>query len=326
MQSAGFAAPLGEPRRESLKGYWKSAQYAAVPKSKASAIPPSGNPKISVPTAPSRFSAAKQAHPHDDATRFRYSAHGAWICHTGRVRRVNEDAILAGADYFDGSSEDAEKISIAEGPWIVAVSDGIGGHRGGAEASHEVVETLSRCSRVTPVSVSDVLQGLNRNFCGRGQIDSDLVAMGATVAGIGCGGRGLFAFNVGDSRVYCLEDEKLIQITRDDSEAEDLIDLGLLQPYDGPRPGFLHALTQAIGGREEVIEIETHVHPLHVESLTRFLVCSDGLTDMLHAPEIREILADERRAEKAAAELFDRAMNAGGVDNITLAIVEIEKT
>jgi serine/threonine protein phosphatase PrpC len=250
---------------------------------------------------------------------------GAWLCHTGRVRRVNEDAILAGADYFDGSSEDPEKIAIAEGPWIVAVSDGIGGHRGGAEASREVVETLSRCTRVTPVTVTDTLQGLNRNFCARGQVDSDLVAMGATVAGIACGGRGLFAFNVGDSRVYRLEDERLIQVTRDDSEAEDLIDLGLLQPYDGPRPGFLHALTQAIGGREEVVEIETHVHPLHIERRSRFLVCSDGLTDMLHAPEIREILSAERRAEKAVAELFDRAMNAGGVDNITLAVVDIEK-
>jgi serine/threonine protein phosphatase PrpC len=156
-------------------------------------------------------------------------------------------------------------------------------------------------------------------------VDSDLVAMGATVAGIGCGGRGLFAFNVGDSRVYRLDDEKLIQITRDDSEAEDLIDLGLLQPYDGPRPGFLHALTQAIGGREEVIDIETHVHPLHVEARARFLICSDGLTDMLHAPEIREVLAGERRAEKAVVELFERAMNAGGVDNITLAVIEIEK-
>ena len=325
MHSASFAAPIREPRRESLKGYWKSAQYAGVPKSKASAIPPSGNPKVSAPTAPSRFSGAKQTHPHDDAAGCRYAVSGAWICHTGRVRRVNEDAVLAGADYFDGSSEGPEKISIDHGPWIVAVSDGIGGHRGGAEASREVVETLARCSRVTPVSVSDVLQGLNRNFCGRGQVDSDLVAMGATVAGIGCGGRGLFAFNVGDSRVYCLKDEKLIQITRDDSEAEDLIDLGLLQPYDGPRPGFLHALTQAIGGREEVIEIEIHVHPLHIEGCARFLVCSDGLTDMLHAPEIREILVAERHANKAAAELFERAMNAGGVDNITLAVVEIEK-
>jgi serine/threonine protein phosphatase PrpC len=281
--------------------------------------------KISVPSAPSRFSAAQQAHPHDETAACAHSVQGAWLCHTGRVRRVNEDALLAGGKYFDGSRDEPEKIALSAGPWIVAVSDGIGGHRGGAEASREVVETLARCSRVTPVSVSDLLQSLNRDFCARGQTDIDLMAMGATVAGIGCGGRGLFAFNVGDSRVYLLEGERLVQITRDDSEAEDLIDLGLLQPYEGPRPGFLHALTQAIGGREEVIEIETHVHPLHVEDRARFLICSDGLTDMLHAPEIREVLLAERRPERAVAELFDRAMNAGGVDNITLAVIDIEK-
>jgi len=281
--------------------------------------------KISAPTAPSRFSSVKQAHSHDEAEACRYSVRGAWLCHTGRVRRVNEDALLVGSKCFDGSSEDPGKISISEGPWIVAVSDGIGGHRGGAEASREVVEALAQCSRVTPVSIADLLQTLNRDFCARGQADIDLVAMGATVAGIGCGGRGLFAFNVGDSRVYQQEGDKLVQITRDDSEAEDLIDLGLLQPYDGPRPGFLHALTQAIGGREEVVDIETHVHFLHVESRTRFLICSDGLTDMLHAPEIREVLAADRRPERAVAKLFDRAMNAGGVDNITLAVIDIDK-
>jgi len=125
--------------------------------------------------------------------------------------------------------------------------------------------------------------------------------------------------------VYLQEGDELRQITRDDSEAEDLLDLGLLQPYDGPRPGFLHALTQAIGGREEVIEIETHIHPLHVAERGRYLVCSDGLTDMLHTPEIREVLLAERCAERAVAALFDRAMSAGGVDNITLAVIEIEK-
>ena len=237
----------------------------------------------------------------------RHTVQGAWLCHTGRVRRVNEDSLVAGGRTFGGSSEVPVKIAISTGPWIVAVSDGIGGHRGGAEASREVVEALAQCTRVTPVSVADTLHKLNRDFCERGQTDVDLMAMGATVAGIACGARGLFAFNVGDSRVYRHEEDKLVQITRDDSEAEDLIDLGLLHPYDGPRPGFLHALTQAVGGREEVIDIETHMHPLRVESRTRFLICSDGLTDMLHTPEIREVFCSPR----AAPSVRSRSFSAG---------------
>jgi len=309
---------------EGLKPDAKAGHYVHVPKSKASAHPPKEHMNLAIPSAPTRFSGARKSLPDDHAIGH-YSVQGAWLCHTGRVRRVNEDSLIAGEKFFGGSSETPSTIHISSGPWIVAVSDGIGGHRGGAEASRGVVEALAECVRVTPTCVSETLRKLNRDFCERGQTDSELAAMGATVAGIGCGGRGLFAFNVGDSRVYRLEGKKLVQITRDDSEAEDLIDVGLLQQYDGPRPGFLHALTQAIGGREEVLDIETHIHPLHLEGRTRFLICSDGLTDMLHSPEIREILGAEHGAERAVTALFNRAMNAGGVDNITLAVIEVEK-
>jgi serine/threonine protein phosphatase PrpC len=280
--------------------------------------------KHSTPAAPTRFASGHKPHTDDHATGH-FAAKGAWICHTGRVRQGNEDSVLAAGKVFTGSIEKPMKIDVGAGSWIVAVSDGIGGHRGGAEASRGVVEALAACPRVTPASVAEVLHKLNREYCVRGQTNSELAGMGATVAGIGCGGRGLFAFNVGDSRVYRHEGKKLVQITRDDSEAEDLIDVGLLQPYDGPRPGFLHALTQAIGGREEVFDIDTHMHPLRVEKQARLLVCSDGLTDMLHSPEILQVLNSEHRADRAVAALFDRAMNVGGVDNITLAVIDVEK-
>jgi serine/threonine protein phosphatase PrpC len=313
------------PHDEGLNVARVRGQYGTVTKSKASAHAPQNDMKSPAPTAPTRFSGAKKAHHHEEGHHCHYEVHGAWLCHVGRVRRGNEDSLLAGSKFFSGSSDHPEKIAIKEGPWIVAVSDGIGGHRGGAEASREVVQGLADCTRVTPLGVSDMLQKLNREFCERGFTKSDLAGMGATVAGVACGGRGLFAFNVGDSRVYRHDGEELSQITRDDSEAEDLIDIGLLQPYDGPRPGFLHALTQAIGGREEVIDIETHVHPLHVEGRARFLICSDGLTDMLHSPEIIAVLKAEQRADQAVATLFQCAMDAGGMDNITLAVIEVEK-
>lgn len=255
-----------------------------------------------------------------------YAVRGAWLCHTGKVRRANEDACLAGTEFSGASSGEPSSISLSSGPWIVAVADGIGGHLGGAEASREVVHGLAVCPRVTPNSISDILQRLNHRLCERGRKESAFAAMGATVAGIGCGGRGLFAFNVGDSRVYHLDGEELVQITRDDSEAEDLIDQGLLERNDGARPGFLHALTQAIGGRDEVIEVETHIHPLRVQHRERYLVCSDGLTDMVTTAKIEEILLAEPDATAAATALFERAMEAGGVDNITVAVIEIEKT
>lgn len=253
-----------------------------------------------------------------------YAVSGAWLCHTGKVRRANEDSCLAGTILSDGSLDTPAAVRVDKGPWIIAVSDGIGGHRGGAEASHTVVNALAGCKRVTPHSITDLLHRLNRHLCERGSKDSELTAMGATIAGLGCGGRGLFAFHVGDSRIYQQEGDILVQITRDDSEAEDLIDQGLLERTEGKRPGFLHALTQAIGGRAVAEEITVHIQPLRVTQRTRFIICSDGLTDMLPAPEIEALVRVERAAAGAVAALFAGAMEAGGRDNITIAVVDVE--
>jgi PPM family protein phosphatase len=255
----------------------------------------------------------------------RYSVHGSWLCHTGKFRQVNEDACLVGTTFSSKSDSRVFPIAIASGPWIVAVSDGIGGHAGGAEASSEIVSTLSECKRVTPLGISDALQRLNRQFCERGRVEPKLSAMGATVAGVGCGRRGVFAFNVGDSRVYKQVGNRLAQITRDDSEAEDLVDQGLLQPYEGRRPGYLHALTQAVGGRERTVKIVTHVHPLRISSRARFLICSDGLTDMMKTSEIEAILEARPQIPDAVSSLFQAAMDVGGVDNITIALIDIER-
>ena len=150
--------------------------------------------------------------------------------------------------------------------------------------------------------------------------------MGATVAGIAYGGKGMFAFSVGDSRVYRYGRQRLTQVTRDDSEAEELMRAGLL-PRDGSvRPGFMHALTQAIGGRDYIVEIKPHFYPLSVATRARFLICTDGVTDMLEPSIIEEVIAKETDPAAAAALLFHLAMDAGGVDNITLAVIDVEKS
>ena len=294
-----------------------SSSHPLPPRRSAKIGPPP--PAPTRPTVPARAETPPEIPPSTHC-----SVRGAWLCHTGKVRRVNEDSCLAGTILSGGSAEVPAAIRMATSPWIVAVSDGIGGHRAGAEASQAVVSALAACKRITPNGVADILHRLNRQLCERGKKDRDCAAMGATIAGLGCGGRGLFAFHVGDSRIYRQEGDALVQITRDDSEAEDLIDQGLLQRSEGKRPGFLHALTQAIGGREEAEEIDVHLLPLRVTGRTRFIVCSDGLTDMLHEPEIEGILRAERAAASAVAALFAGAMEAGGRDNITIAVVDVE--
>jgi serine/threonine protein phosphatase PrpC len=238
---------------------------------------------------------------------------------------VNEDACLVGGPIGGGNGEKAARVRIEDDGWIVAVSDGIGGHRAGAVASLAVVEILAECRRATPAGVRDILQDANRRLWERGMSDPECRAMGATVAGIACGGKGLFAFNVGDSRVYRFSRKRLTQVTHDDSEAEELIRQGLLPRDGGVRPGYLHALTQALGGREQLVEIKPHVHALSVASSARFLVCTDGVTDMIEFAVIERILAEEKDAAAVTEALFRRAMENGGADNITLTVVDVVK-
>lgn len=254
----------------------------------------------------------------------RYTLTGAWLSHTGAVRRWNEDACLVAGAMSDGSSAMPSLSRAAAGPWMAAVSDGIGGHQAGDVASRAVVEALAVCKHATPVGVRDALLRLNGELVAHGHRDPSCAGLGATVAGLACGARGLFAFNVGDSRVYQVEGRRLTQVTRDDSEAEELIEMGLLSREAEIRPGFLHALTQAIGGRLEVVPIKVHTHSIKLTARTRFLVCSDGLTDMAGRREIEQIMLAGHAAEVTAEALFGLAMDAGGIDNITLAVVDVE--
>lgn len=253
-----------------------------------------------------------------------YAAEGAWLSHTGRMRRANEDACLAGDAISSGSSEAVVPIALQPEPWIIAVSDGIGGHRAGAEASQEVVKALAACRTVTPDAVSATLDRINRELCARGVREPECAGMGATIAGVGSGPRGLFAFNVGDSRVYKFSRHKLLQITRDDSVAEELMRAGLLT-RDSVRPGNLHSLTRAIGGRVEPMDVKPHVHALSVAKRARFLVCSDGITDLLPQPVLQETIATVPEPAAAVRRLFDQAMEAGGLDNITVAVFDVSR-
>jgi len=256
--------------------------------------------------------------------RVSHTVSGAWLCHTGKVRRKNEDACLVVDRISGGSSAVPALLGKPNGPWIVAVADGIGGHVAGHKASIAVVGALENCDRVTRVGVRETLQTANRELCEQGQHDPECAGMGTTVAGIACGASELFTFHVGDSRIYQVEDGKFAQITRDDSEAEELIEMGLLPKDAEIRPGYLHALTQAVGGRTEHVEIDVHIQPLKITSRTRLLVCTDGLTDMVRRAAIEEVMLMMHAPEATAEALFGLAMDAGGMDNITLAVIDVE--
>lgn len=252
-------------------------------------------------------------------------ASGAWICHTGKVRKVNEDACLFGGTFSGASTSAPMKAAIEGDRWIVALADGIGGHRAGAYASREVVVSLEAHPEYTPASVKRILRATHKQFQHIGHERPELEGTGSTVVGLFAGKEGLFAFNVGDARLYRQHAGRLKLITQDDSVEQLLVSEGLLKAHDGVRSSYMHALTQSIGGSTDGHPVDPHFYPLTVARHARFILCTDGLTDMLSASAMEAVAVPQLKAAAAVQTLFSAAMEAGGRDNITIAVVDVEK-
>jgi serine/threonine protein phosphatase PrpC len=254
-----------------------------------------------------------------------FVASGAWICHTGKVRKVNEDACLFGGAFGGASTSAPMRATLKKSPWVIALADGIGGHRAGAYASREVLAGLGAANEFSPDAIGHVLQETNRKLHEIGRDKPEFEGTGTAVVGLVAGPEGLFGFNVGDARLYRQQSGRLTQISADDSVEQLLIHEGLLEASEGVRSNYMHALTQSVGGSAEYHRLEPHFYPLTVKKSARFLLCTDGLTDMISNKTIESYIVPQLKPAAAVQSLFSAAMEAGGRDNITIAIVDVEK-
>jgi protein phosphatase len=144
--------------------------------------------------------------------------------------------------------------------------------------------------------------------------------MGTTlVLGLFCD-EGLLLGHVGDSRAYCLREGRLTRMTRDHSLLQQQIDAGLLNLEEAAFSNIKNLLTRAVGV-EEAVRLELHLHQVHVGDV--FLLCSDGLTDMLSEPAICGMLVKHAELADAGRALIDGANEMGGRDNISVIAVRV---
>jgi serine/threonine protein phosphatase PrpC len=222
----------------------------------------------------------------------------------GRVRRVNEDSALAI-------------------PPLYAVADGMGGHGSGDVASRLAVQTLVRCAGLRPLFVEAVLAALEE--ANRVIIDQDEAdRMGTTVAGLAgletAGGDHLMVFNVGDSRVYRLAPEGVEQLTVDHSEVQELVLAGLITREQARTHPRRNVVTRALGSAPFLLADHWLLPAIGGD---RFLICSDGLFSELPDEVIGPLLA-VGTAQHAAEALVAAANDAGGHDNVTAVVVDID--
>jgi protein phosphatase len=227
----------------------------------------------------------------------------AGVTDVGRVRDGNEDDYLVDA-----------RTS------LVAVADGMGGHRAGEVASATALEAL-RAAVANGDPIRDAIAVANRAVLEKSVSDHELQGMGTTVtAGTLASGDTLLVGHVGDSRAYLLRDGELTQITKDHSLVEEMVREGELTPEQAEVHPQRSVITRAIGIDPEV---DVDVYPLEVRAGDRVLLCSDGLTTMVRPEDIARVLGGEHDARRAAQQLVNAANEAGGEDNVTAVVVDV---
>ncbi len=226
----------------------------------------------------------------------------------GMVRASNED------HYYVGSR-------------LWAVSDGMGGHAAGEIASQIVIEHL-RDIDSPALEQSDILKALDRAngaVLDYGIRHPEANGLGCTVTGlanVNLGGSPHWAvFNIGDSRVYRQDHSGLQRTTVDHSEVQELISQGVITAEAGRHHVLRNVLTRSIG-TDPAPSIDVWVLPQTAD--VRFLICSDGLTSELTDDRINAVLSEYPDPSQAARALVDAANAAGGSDNISVVVVNVE--
>ncbi|HET8915853.1 MAG TPA: protein phosphatase 2C domain-containing protein [Propionibacteriaceae bacterium] len=236
------------------------------------------------------------------------------ITHDGLLRDHNEDSVVVGpwTTCATVTTAPATFALPLVDPVVVAVSDGLGGHPAGEVASSVVVQTLARLApQLTDAdAVRQAVEACNRMVFAEAARHPAREGMGTTIAGVVLTPAEAYVFNVGDSRVYTYGPEGMLQISVDDSP-----------PLP---PGATHTaiITQILGGYGDPEPLDVHVSTHPIDQDTRYLVCTDGLSDVIDDAEIAAVL-EEDRGVAAAFELWRAAITGGGPDNISVAIVEI---
>lgn len=243
-------------------------------------------------------------------------------CGRGAVRSENQDNLVFCGRWRNTPDDVLFSASACEEEGLFAVCDGMGGEQFGAEASLLAAQALAGVSAEEFSRRSTcLLQAVNRSICTL--MEQRQTRIGTTFAGLWVFGGQAGTVNLGDSRVYRLRTGVLELLSRDHTHVQRLLDMGAITPQQAAVHPGRHRLTQHLGIFPEELVIQPQdTGPFALLPGDRFLLCSDGLTDMLSEPEIVGLIARTASLATAAEHLYENAMARGGRDNITVLLVE----
>ncbi|SDI88789.1 protein phosphatase [Frankineae bacterium MT45] len=218
-----------------------------------------------------------------------------------------------------GNNED----SVYAGPRLLAIADGMGGHAAGEVASKIVIGAMERLDEDRPLG--DLLAALRRTVNDANERiadavthDSELDGMGTTLTALRFTGAQVGLVHVGDSRAYLLRDGQLSQITHDDTYVQSLVDSGRLTAEEAQHHPRKSVILRALMGAE----VDPDVSIREARAGDRYLLCTDGLSDVVTSATIHETLG-EGDPQECADHLVDLALRGGGPDNITCIVADV---
>jgi serine/threonine protein phosphatase PrpC len=234
--------------------------------------------------------------------------------HVGKMRDENEDRFLVEPELG-----------------LFLVSDGMGGHEGGAQASKIVVTTLpamiserlkkrrSHSTRALRGMLKRIMPELNDRVRQEGANRTGLRNMGATVVMALLIDKRAYIANLGDSRLYRLRGRRLRQLTEEHSVVSELIEEGHIEPHEGENHPDQGQITRYVGIDDQA---NPYVRTVSLKEGDRLLLCSDGLTDVVNDKAIAAILRAEGDPQASCRQLIQAANAAGGHDNVTVIVVD----
>jgi serine/threonine protein phosphatase PrpC len=285
-------------------------------------------PKVS--TVAGRAAAGRK--PREDEI----DAHG--VTHHGKVRKDNQDHFLlcslrkqlvvrlSSIPDAEGLTTESERLAS-----LAMVADGVGGAARGETASRVALQQITRyVTRVMRCyygslapeeedlsgALEEAARQCHTDLVRLGEQDFDVRGMATTLTLYLSVWPSAYLLQVGDSRCYLLRNGELTQITRDQTMAQDMVELGIMKPEEAAGTRLAHTLTSSIGGSEN--------HP----KVSRFdmdwghvlLLCSDGLTRHVSDQRIGEVLRSMTSARQACETLLKEALDGGGSDNVTVVV------
>lgn len=207
---------------------------------------------------------------------------------------------------------------------LFIVADGMGGHRAGDYASRlcidSMVSMVKGSDSKTPVTIfEEAVAYANQTVYHEAQKKQEYEGMGTTMVACTLQGDTLYVANIGDSRLYLLQ-EGIQQITTDHSLVEEMVKIGNITESEARVHPQKNIITRALGIDEEV---QADYFEVQVQPSDIVLLCSDGLTNMVEDDEIEYIIHHSESLEEAGNALIEKANANGGSDNITAVLVQI---